>query len=246
MQWSSIYVLLTFAILLIENVLSDKGAVMFGFTTPDASYVSFNPSLGHNGVTLKNDFAWARQVGESYVCIQGDVADCEEIFSFLKSQNTAHSLDFSEKPMSTRVLAHVCRSLISERLRTSRRLNVNALVAGFEKSSDTNSVSGGKPVLYWLDDVGSLKQTSYAAHGPETPFLLSMLDQRKLDLTKISDSSLVDVDQDSRIVSDPQLAKTVTQECWKQLQKRSRGRVDTSVVRLYRVNKDGCENISLE
>jgi 20S proteasome alpha/beta subunit len=36
---------------------------------------------------------------------------------------------------------------------------------------------GGRPRLFWLDEIGALQEVERAAHGREAPFLLSLLDQ---------------------------------------------------------------------
>jgi 20S proteasome alpha/beta subunit len=163
-------------------------SVLFGICTENAVYLSASSSLSHNGVTIKSDFSWVRRVGESLLGLQGDLSDCEEVFSLVLSKNSEHCLNFQGKPLSTKSIANLCRTLIAQRLRAQSRLNVNAIVAGWEGKDMSPGLAPkvggleGKPKLYWLDSIGSLHDSLYAVHGQESAFLLSMLDHARASL----------------------------------------------------------------
>ena len=80
-----------------------------------------------------------------------------------------HCLKFN-KDVTCSVLSYYLRQKIAETLRSSTPLQLNALVAGWD---EVNS----KPLLYWLDNIGSIQCVEYSTHGMYTPFVLSILDQ---------------------------------------------------------------------
>ena len=273
-------------------------SVLFGFTTPDASYISTSASISHSGVTIRNDFDWVREIDGSLVGIQGEVSDCEELFSILRAKTVAHSISFDGRSLPCNSIAHLCQTIISQRLRTEQRLNVNILIAGWDKDSGADGDTmfekrenqRGIPKLYWLDDIGSLQDVKYASHGAETMFMLSMLDQwsggRKecanilppplsvaLNTMKGNDPQLISssmntqessVDTTSTVLSPNKLhdndsiTETVpssvhthsvglfVKQCWLQLQKRSKNRIDLQSVRLHSIDPSGCKLVSLE
>jgi 20S proteasome alpha/beta subunit len=242
-------------------------SVLFGICTENAAYLSASSSLSHNGVTIKSDFNWVRRVGESLLGLQGDLSDCEEVFSFVLSKNSEHCLNFQGKPLSTKSIANLCRSLIAQRLRAQSRLNVNAIVAGWEGKDMSTSLAPkvgsleGKPMLYWLDSIGSLHDSLYAVHGQESAFLLSMLDHARASLPSSSAScaataaaaaagdtiegtrSCANANAGANADADANAdlyALRLIGQCWTQLHQRSRSRIDLSSARVYRVQRSGC------
>lgn len=181
------------------------------------------------------------------VCIQGDVADCEELFSILDAQNRAHELDFAGRLLSCKSAAHFCQSVVSQRLRTNHRLNVDIMITGVSSVSNPEA----SPELYWLDSIGSLQNVEYAAHGPDTPFLLSILDQNKSKMrtTQIaSPTEAAEVSKDSHsegLISSDECARSIADQCWTQLSKRSKGRIDQGSVTLQCVDRAGCRDVSI-
>jgi hypothetical protein len=112
------------------------------------------------------------------------------------------------------------------------------MVAGWEDTEE--SEGDGEPVLFWLDDLGSVKRVEYGAHGPDTPFLLSMLDQRDNILQKQVVASLCTESKD-RFRSAALLAKN----CWQQMQLRSLGKINVHSAKLYCVDSTGCFELPL-
>jgi hypothetical protein len=109
------------------------------------------------------------------------------------------------------------------------------MVAGWDGDENSDSEAGGEPALYWLDDLGSVKRVQYGAHGPETPFLLSMLDQKGNILHKqVATSS--SSERKDRFLS----AALLTRNCWLQMQQRARGKIDVHSAKLYCVDSVGC------
>lgn len=221
----------------------DAAYNVLGFKTRNAAYLSASSAIAHNGVTIGDDFHWIRKVGGMLICIQGDVADCEELFSILDAQNRAHELDFDGRMLSCKSAAHFCQSVVSQRLRTNRRLNVEIMIAGVSSASDPDA----SPQLYWLDSIGSLQSVEYAAHGPDTPFLLSMLDQNKSKMRAEQVASSVGTESQSTAggASSDDCARSIADQCWSQLSKRSRGRIDQNSVTLQCVDRAGCRDVPM-
>lgn len=216
---------------------------LFGFKTKHGAYLSASSAIAHNGVTIRDNFPWIRKVGSALVCILGDVSDCEELFGILNAQNCAHELDFSGRKISCKSAAHFCQSIISQRLRTNRRLNVEVMIAGSSNTEDSEAT----PQILWLDSIGSLQNVEYAAHGPDTPFLLSILDQNKSKM-QADQVSFSPLDSESGISSalgnvlqarSDDCARFISDQCWAQLARRSRGRIDQSSITLQCVDRTG-------
>ena len=279
---------------------SESSSVLFGFKSKDASFISASTALSHSGVTIRDNFDWIRTIGETLVGFNGDTSDCEDLFNVLDMQNEAYALNFDGKCLSCEAIAHLCQRIISQRLRTNQRMDVSLLIAGRTKvitdgaieepTEDDNAVevggSAGVPKLFWLDSIGSLQDVSYGAHGADTPFLLSMLDQHhaanplsiaaEVEDCKSSDEedkaeedgaeskecsqSHHRFQQQSSSSSSPLGGSSgarnsrgsaklspveLTRQCWTQLLKRSRSRIDARTVRLCSAGPDGCSNISV-
>lgn len=230
-----------FAILCVERALCTN---IFGFVAEGSAYISTCSSVAHNGVTICDQFDWVRQCGDVLVGLQGNVADCEEVFDTLSSQTTAHSVQFPGTKLSPKSVAHLCRSLISRRLRTKNRLDVGVLVAGVDQSEPSDDVS--VPVMYWVDDLGAIKSVRYAAHGPDTPFLLSILDQNRGKLSLGWSEASLQKGTDEQTLSAPlATAKALASTCWRQLQTRSRGRVSLGTAKLFGIDHRGVQSVDV-
>lgn len=243
--------LLPFILFLSQYVSCLTANILFGFKTTDGAYMSGGSAVKHNGVTVTHDFNWIRKLDTCLIGMIGDISDCEEIFSAVERNCVLHGLDFDGRPLPVKSIAHLCQTLISHNI---GRLNVNLLIAGWQHSGDAlegdpNASSGGVPKLYWIDNLAAIQDVSYGAHGPEVPFVLSMLDQHRLALRGETVAASLDsesTDAQSITVADPLLPSFVTKQCWNQLQKRSGGKVDVSTARLYCVDKKGARQVTLD
>ncbi|MEY2798495.1 MAG: proteosome catalytic beta-4, partial [Actinomycetota bacterium] len=113
--------------------------------------------------------------------------------------------------MSTKAIANLCRTLIARELRNRKELlAVELLVAG----SDTTA---HKPILYWLDNVGSLVEVPYAAHGVHFSSIYSFMDRFAMKLDSRSDK------EDGPIVRSA--AFQLLCACWANLQRRSASKI---------------------
>lgn len=222
--------------------------VLFGFKTKGAAYLSTGSTISLS-VTMKSDFNWVRKLDRCLVGMAGSLPDCEELFAILEGECSIHGLDYQGRSLSSKAIASFCRHQL-----LTKPLAVRIMVAGFEKSLDDEVE--GIPKLFWVDETAALQDVSYAAHGEETPFLLSMLDQNRHLLQqddtissnapahagKLEDGSLA-------FGGSPRghgLASRVARQCWSQLRKRSAGRIDTSTARLFCVDKDGVQELGVD
>lgn len=201
---------------------------IFGIRTKDSAYISTLSSVDYNGVNLLDGFQWIREVGGCLIGIQGDISDCEECFMLIETQNCDHELTFNSRPLSCSAIAYTCRHLIAKRLRTNKRLTINVIIAGWDRVND-------RPQMYCIDEIASIREVgTYAIHGGEVPFLLSILDQHSFT-THSSNSSAVSYDDRAMVL--------LIRRCWEQLSRRSYQRIDTSTVQLMRVSRKGCKTI---
>lgn len=134
------------ALLLLNFVFGSLSSLLVGVVTKDAAIISSSSVFSKNGVAMREDFDWIRQVGEQcLVGIQGDSSDCSFLLSQLESSNRDHLLTFGRSLPSSSV-AHLCRRIIYKFLR-SNQLKVSVLIAGW--NNDRNC-----PSLFWLDASG--------------------------------------------------------------------------------------------
>ena len=133
-------------ILFITFTCGCLSSLLVGVVTKDAVIISSSNAFTKNGVTMRGDFDWIRQVGDHcFVGVQGDSSDCEYLLTQLESSNRDHVLTFGRSLPSGSV-AHLCRRIIAKFLR-SNQLKVSVLIAGW--NSDRNC-----PTLFWLDSIG--------------------------------------------------------------------------------------------
>lgn len=174
------------------------------------------------------------------VGLHGDAADCEELFEALTAQERSHSIHVPGVCLGPHAVANFCRAYISDKLRSKKRLDVAALVGGVTTREDGSSNS----LLYWLDDLGSLKKVKFAAHGTDTPFLLSILDQRYKEMVldgRSGESELIDNKAGKSVTTEGEVkaARTLATDCWQQLHTRSRGKTDLGTTQLHCLGPSG-------
>lgn len=229
--------------------------VLFGFKVKDAAFLSVGSAMSHNGVTIKDDFDWVRKIDDCLIGATGDLSDCESLFQQVENRCTLHGLNFAGRSLPIKSIAHLCQTIMVE-----NGLGVKLFVAGWEKPPFGREV--GQPKLFWIDDTAALQDVTYAAHGREMPFLLSMLDQnRGLLQSELLSKSLDDpaallvqglsaasagLSPDPSAPSSDAIAVGVARQCWSQLRKRSHSRVDVNTARLLCVDQRGVRELSLD
>lgn len=144
-QRVSVQLALLFVII---HLMFSSSSLLIGVVTKDAAIISSTSVFTKNGVAMREDFDWIRQLGDDcLVGIQGDSSDCEFLLSQLESSNRDHEMKFG-RSLTCQSAAHLCRKIIAKYLR-SGQLKVCALIAGW--NSEQNC-----PLLYWLDSIGKI------------------------------------------------------------------------------------------
>ena len=128
--------------------------------------------------------------------------------------------------------------MIADALRSQAPLQINALVAGWDNLAK-------KPVLFWLDSIGSIQTTDYSTHGRYTPFILSILDQcvKKASGGRITKDRIDTVNTSDESVQVPALTTieglNTVNKCWLEVQKRSTTSLRNWVVKC--ITEEGIE-----
>ena len=86
---------------------------------------------------MSNDFKYIRSFNDICIGLQGDVSDCEYVFSLIDGYVRDLSLghdnggvrDTRGMCLTGKAMSHVCRNIVARRIR-NRPLDVNGLVAG--------------------------------------------------------------------------------------------------------------------
>lgn len=153
------------------GVIVVDASMLIGLITKDAALLSSTSDFNKNGVAMRADYDWIKQIGQNcLVGLQGDSSDCDYVVTQIESMNRDNELTYGDKSLSCRSIAHLFRRIIANNLR-SRQLRVCALIAGWDHERN-------RPVLYWLDSIGSIQEVPYGAHGDEFPFVWSLLDRK--------------------------------------------------------------------
>ena len=85
--------------------------------------------------------------------------------------NNLHKFNFEGRCLPTTSIANLCRSIIARNMRARKDLlDVQLIIAGRDPLLR-------KPVLFWLDNIGSLRNVPYAAHGSQFSSILSFFDR---------------------------------------------------------------------
>lgn len=126
--------------------------------------------------------------------------------------------------MPTTSIANLCRSIIARNLRTRKDLlDVQLVIAGRDPLSR-------KPVLFWLDNIGSLRNVPYAAHGNQFSSILSFFDHHYK--TTVDDDADIKTSISTRgeALAAVRNLKSGSETdllfmCWLNLKKRSAGKI---------------------
>ena len=112
--------------------------------------------------------------------------------------------------MSTTSIANLCRTIVARHLRTRKDLlDTEFIIAGCEDSFE-------KSVLFWLDNIGSIREVPYCAHGNQFSSILSFFD-RYYDTTSHKVNKSDSSDDNYAVQSGLLLLKN----CWLNVKKRS-------------------------
>eukprot|EP01038_Epipyxis_sp_PR26KG_P013858 gene13858-18585_t len=206
---------------------------MFGLRNSDSVYLTstsiFTPYEGQRGGTaMREDFDWIKVIGNNtLLALQGDMSDCEYLFQAISSANSLYELKHESRSMTVNEIANLCRFRISNNLR-KQPLKVNILIAGWDEIVH-------QPKLYWLDQIGSLKNVAYAAHGIEFPFILSLLDSKYQDHLK--PVQIQEVEMENNVGNEVKSSIQLLQYCWDTARKRTTTRLGR--IRIKSINAAG-------
>ena len=197
--------LLLIAQLLINNASSSSSqGLSIALMCRDGVILSASTFLSLAGVHAHADYEWIRILGDDrlitvigndddfyklsnskkkndknvVIALQGDPIDCEELFTILQRVDLRHRASFGIG-MGVKALAYFGSKVIASNLR-KRQMNVNCFIGGWYHCNDNK----GKPILYYLDSVGALKEVSYGSQGKEMALVLSLLDRKNMDIGK--------------------------------------------------------------
>lgn len=197
-------------------ICSSNATILIGIASKEGVVLSSSSGLISNQVNIAEGMDWVYPIGTQIIVgIQGDPSDCDYVRAQLESFEREKSLLFSGR-ICCRSLAYFCRQLISDHLRAPQRLQVNVLIAGVD-------IASRKPILLWLDQVGSLKEVAYSTHGGYTPFILGIIDRKNHENSVLQSSMESTID--------------VVKSCWEELRKRAS--LDMSKCTILGVTTDG-------
>ena len=224
------------------NVIVVDSSMLIGLITKDAALLSSTSDFNKNGVAMRADYDWIKQIGTNcLVGLQGDSSDCDYVVTQIESINRDNELTYADQSLSCRSIAHLFRRIIANNLRT-RQLRVCALIAGWDHERN-------RPVLFWLDSIGSIQEVPYGAHGDEFPFVWSLLDRKNRaihsDGTPTEPNPTCVSASDRPVVGframDVTEATAVVDSCMRAARKRTMGRVGN--FRTKCVTIGGCKEL---
>jgi 20S proteasome alpha/beta subunit len=124
-----------------------SSSLLIGVVTKDAAIISSTNVFEKNGVAMRGDYDWIRQLGEEcLVGVQGDSSDCDFLLTQLESSNGEHLLRYG-RSLPSKSIANLCRKIIAKYLRVNQ-LKVSVLIAGWNRDENC-------PSLHWLDSIGA-------------------------------------------------------------------------------------------
>jgi 20S proteasome alpha/beta subunit len=81
-------------------------------------------------------------------------------------------------PLRPSAAASWIRRSLAESLRSRNAYSVNLLIGGYD-------LADHKPILYWIDYLGTVVEVPFAAHGYGSYFALSLLDRWGIDVVQV-------------------------------------------------------------
>lgn len=196
----SVAISLLFLVLGTLTLVPSHATILIGVVSKDSAVLSSSSGFVSNQVNIAEGARCVYTIGSQVIAgIQGDASDCDYVRGKLEAFEREKALQFAGR-ICCRTLAYYCRQIISDHLRSPNRLQVNVLIAGMDAATK-------KPLLFWLDQVGSLKEVAYSTHGGYTPFVLGLIDSKNKQTPVIESST--------------ENAVEVIKACWRELRKRA-------------------------
>jgi 20S proteasome alpha/beta subunit len=179
------------------------------------------------------------------IAMQGDLSDCEYIYSHISQESKLHELVF-QKAINIHTFAHICRKLFAQNLRKqNKNLKVNMLIGGWDDSSDES-------VLYWLDNLANLQEITFGAFGFQNMYILSFIDkyirELKKNIENDKSSDNINISNNMNGLSNVTQEESILliKECWNYIYNRlSINNINKSIcIRIIDKNKSVEENLS--
>lgn len=104
------------------------------------------------------------------LCYSGEPGSATSFVELLQARIRLHEL-CHETPLTVHAAAHYARRMLADELRTPSAYQTNLLVGGMERGEE------GTGRLFWIDHLGTLTETPFAAHGYAAYFVLALLDR---------------------------------------------------------------------
>eukprot|EP00742_Colponemidia_sp_Colp-10_P001094 GILJ01001184.1.p1 GENE.GILJ01001184.1~~GILJ01001184.1.p1 ORF type:complete len:206 (+),score=31.15 GILJ01001184.1:45-620(+) len=141
---------------------------LFGFVGQDFVIVAADMSAARSVVRFKDDEDKIMVIDNSTLLASaGENGDRNQFCEYIQKNLHLYELR-TGIPLSTKAAAHYTRGELAKFLRQSP-YNVNLLMGGTDKDEG--------PKLYYLDYLASMIETTKAAHGYGSYFLLSTMDR---------------------------------------------------------------------
>lgn len=167
---------------------------ILGIQLHDTVVLSASSKHGMGLISLKDDVENIRPIGcDCLVGFSGHNVLCDLLYNELDGLNRKKQLSYSQSLSVGEVIAY--SRAILKRFRPmilqQEQEVLGLLIAGWEphshqeedeEESDVDDAHDSRPVLYWMNEFGEVKQVPYAAHGPLSSSLLSYCDYTQLEL----------------------------------------------------------------
>lgn len=159
---------------------------------------------------------------------QGDFSDCEALFDEIVAFNNLHKYNFGGRCLPSTSIANLCRSIIARNMRTRKDLlDVQLIIAGRDPLSK-------KPVLFWLDNIGSMRNVPYAAHGNQFSSILSFFDRHYK--TSVDDADINTIQIGEAVAAVRNSETDLLFMCWLNLKKRSAGKIGNVITKCIKLD----------
>ena len=150
-----------------------SSSAVIGIRTEDSVILS-TPRVrisSTGSMVLDNDYDGISPLSEYVaIAVSGVSSDADELETVVKRSCSRYQ-QMHSSVLTPKSAATLCRNIISSRLRSSRPFSVGTLIGGWDSVSN-------KPELYWLDNLGTMHEMGFAAHGADVDLILGHLDSR--------------------------------------------------------------------
>ena len=135
------------------------GSLIFAVNFEGRGFMASTSSYPSGGVMRRDDIDWIKSIGtQTLVGFHGDVTDCDSLYDDIYASNKMHEMNFGGRSLSCDEIASICRSFISQKLRSKAPMQIDLIVMGWDKHLS-------RPRIFCLDRIGSMKEVEYIAHG---------------------------------------------------------------------------------